>query len=484
MRRADGSQWAAGAALFAAAGLAGAAACDFDAKILGCSGLTGDELARCEAYNAGTMGGGAGGAGGAAGAVGAAGAGGSTMGAGGAGGGGGLVCTLPEVACGAACRNVQADADNCGICGRRCLGAALCVQGACVPEALATNEVAPYALADDGSYLYWVSPAVKANDAAFRSRVRRVAKAGGGAVESLFGSTEVRARSLAFAGGKLFWGDLGTGPADSNQNLFSGTPGSALPDNPPVAAGQLNVQHVAVAGGKVYWTVANDAAVRGKASNGTGVVSPNVLGQSSVGWLAVDGEARPYWLAGVPREVRRLVTAPSTAEAVASGTNVVAVELAGGRYYWADRAVGTVQSRPKATPTEVPRAEFGGRGTVEGFAVVVAGGAGGAAGAGGAGGIGGAAGAGGAAGEAALYVLTSQGGQLKAWRKGPDDDAPLLLGQVTAKADPFYPAGPPFGATHVVVDDKYVYFADVGTVDTAQVVPTSQGDGVVYRVAK
>jgi hypothetical protein len=36
----------------------------------------------------------------------------------------------------------------------------------------------------------------------------------------------------------------------------------------------------------------------------------------------------------------------------------------------------------------------------------------------------------------------------------------------------------------VRVDDDYVYFTDVGTVDVTQVVPTSQGDGVVYRVAK
>ncbi|HEU4410912.1 MAG TPA: hypothetical protein VFS43_37010 [Polyangiaceae bacterium] len=114
--------------------------------------------------------------------------------------------------------------------------------------------------------------------------------------------------------------------------------------------------------------------------------------------------------------------------------------------------------------------------------MVVASGAGGAAGAGGAGGIGGAAGAGGAAGEAALYVLTAQAGRLKAWRKGPDDGEPLLLGEVEAKAESY--EGNPFGAAYVLVDDQYVYFADAGTVDITQVVPTSAGDGVVYRVAR
>jgi hypothetical protein len=99
---------------------------------------------------------------------------------------------------------------------------------------------------------------------------------------------------------------------------------------------------------------------------------------------------------------------------------------------------------------------------------------------------GGAAGAGGAAptGDVALYVLTSQGRQLKAWRKGPDDETPLLLGEVEAKADPY--TGNPFGAAYVLVDAQYVYFADVGTLAgfNPDAVQLSNGDGAVYRVAK
>jgi hypothetical protein len=182
---------------------------------------------------------------------------------------------------------------------------------------------------------------------------------------------------------------------------------------------------------------------------------------------------------GGQREVRRLkMTPPNTHEPVASGPNVVAVELAGGRFYWADGAA--IRSRAKATPTETPRDEFSGQGAVEGFAASVAG-AGGAGGAGGSSGAGGAGGAG-PSGSVTLYVLTAQGRQLKAWRKGPDDDVPLLLGEVTVKAATY--TGNPFGAAHVLVDSSYVYFADVGTVDTNQVVPTSQGDGALYRVAR
>jgi hypothetical protein len=57
-----------------------------------------------------------------------------------------------------------------------------------------------------------------------------------------------------------------------------------------------------------------------------------------------------------------------------------------------------------------------------------------------------------------------------------------LLGEVEAKADPY--GGNPFGAAYVLTDASYVYFADVGRVNVSQVVPESEGDGVVYRVAK
>jgi hypothetical protein len=73
---------------------------------------------------------------------------------------------------------------------------------------------------------------------------------------------------------------------------------------------------------------------------------------------------------------------------------------------------------------------------------------------------------------------------LEVWRATLTDGSDkLLLGRVAVVDQEAY-AGNPFGAAHVRVDEAHVYFADVGTVDTNQVVPVSQGDGVVYRVAK
>ncbi|HEU4410184.1 MAG TPA: hypothetical protein VFS43_33320 [Polyangiaceae bacterium] len=418
---------------------------------------------------------GGGGAGGASGTGGASGLGG---GGGGMGGSGGLACAAPTVECGGACVDLKADdAQNCGACGRSCRGAT-CTQGACVPEAMASNEVAPYALADDGSYLYWVSPAIKDN-VAF-SRMRRVAKASaGGAAENAFAGTIVRARSLAFADGKLFWGDLGASPSDvANQRLVSAAPADLGPQL--VAGAQPGIEHVALAAGKAYWLIGGGGgAVRGKSADGTGDISPEVFGQVNPSWLSVDGDAQPYWVAvdaaGTGREVRRAVSSNAAEPVASGGAGLRAVELFGDRFYWADGAA--VRSRPKASPTEAPREELTAAGPVEGFAVVAAGG-------GGAGGAGGAAGAGGGEGEATLYVLTAEGRQLRAWRKGPDDAEPLLLGEVEAKAAAY--AGNPFGAAYVRVDAQYVYFADVGTLTgaTPELVQVSAGDGVVYRVAR
>ncbi|HEU4536178.1 MAG TPA: hypothetical protein VFS00_18770, partial [Polyangiaceae bacterium] len=209
------------------------------------------------------------GPGGAAGTAGAGGTGGTAgLGGGGAGGGagggsggsGGLACGALKVDCNGACVTVKADdAENCGACGRSCRGST-CEAGACQPEAMtAAGEVAPYALADDGTYLYWVSPAIKAGGSVNDARMRRVAKASaGGAAENVFGSVVVRARSLAFAGGKLYFGDLDAA------GVFSGTPGSAFPDASPFAADQLDVRHLTVAAGKAFWSVGGEGAVRGK----------------------------------------------------------------------------------------------------------------------------------------------------------------------------------------------------------------------------
>jgi hypothetical protein len=439
-------------------GRAGGTALLVGAAWLGCEG---DEAAWCDeargyvcqkgsASASGEGGGtGPGGASGTAGAGGTAGLGGGGAG-GGNGGSGGLACGALEVECDGRCVNVKADdADHCGACGRSCRGSS-CEAGACTPEAMtAAGEVAPYALADDGTYLYWVSPATKAGGSVNDSRMRRVAKASaGGAAENVFGSAVVRARSLAFDGGKLYWGELET------NGIFSGTPGLSFPDASPFAADQLDVRHLAAAAGKAFWSLAGESAVRGKPLAG-GALAPDLGLQANPGWVAADEVGAPYWVAGVTREVRRTKAAAPGYEAFATGAGIVSVELTGDVVYWADAAAGVIRSAPKATtPPAAGAVAFEGSGRVEGFRLE----------------------------GTTLYVVTLQDGALTAWRKAEGDAEPFLLGRVPAKATGY--AGNPFGAAHVLADATYVYFADPGTVDTSPDVDTSEGNGVVYRVAK
>lgn len=394
------------------------------------------------------------GGGGAAGDAGQSGGGGTAgLGGGGAGGVGGLVCETPSVDCEGKCVDVKAsDAENCGACGRSCRGST-CEAGACRPEALTSvGEVAPYALADDGTYLYWASPARKGGSP---TRLRREPKATvGGTGETIFGSVEVRSRSLAFASGKLYFGDLETG------GVVSGAPGASFPDAAPFAADQLDVRALAITASKAFWTSGGESAVRGRLLAG-GAFSPDLGLQANPGWVAADASASPYWVAGAASEVRRLkAVAPgyeafATGSAGAGGAGIVSVELAGETVFWADASAGVIRSAPKmATPPAAGAVAFSGHGRVEGFRVD----------------------------GTTLYVLTLEAGVLKAWRNGPDDEQALLLGKVAAKADGY--AGNPFGAAHVLVDAGFVYFADTGTVDTGQVVPGSLGDGAVYRIAK
>jgi stigma-specific protein Stig1 len=436
---------------------------------------------------------GTGGVGGASGNAGTAGIGGSTMGSAGVGGdggggagSGGMGCTAPKVICGDTCVDPTTDAANCGACGRSCLGTATCSKGACVPEAMTQNgEVAPYALADDGTYLYWVSPATKAN---VESRVRRILKAGpGGPGEAVFPDVDVRAQSLAFMGGKIYYGAL------NSNGVFSGVPDVDFPDSPAFATNQTDVRHIAVTASKVFWSAGAAAAIRGKAIAGT-TIDPNITGQDNPAWVAADATDTPYWIAGTPRELRRTKADAPGYETFTTGNGLVAVELAGEDVYWADATAGVIRSAPKAATLPASGTdEFSGLGRVEGFRVEVPGGAGaggasgagGTSGAGGAAGSSGASGAGGAAGlgdvAATLYVVTTSGQKLQVWRKGPSDEVPFLLGEVGAKAAMY--TKNPFGAAYVLTDEQYVYFADAGTVD-ASTVPVSQGDGVVYRVAK
>jgi hypothetical protein len=332
---------------------------------------------------------------------------------------------------------------------------------------MASNEVAPYALADDGANLYWVSPAIKAG--AFIPSIRRLPKTtpGGAKGDAFAPGVAFRARSLALStdGRFLFWGGL------SDNALYRGDlQATPLPIAAAIEGGEGNVQHVVFADAKVYWTSGTGGAVRGKnPADPNGTVGPELFGQDNPGWLAVDAadSARLYWIAGLDtRDLRRQSAAGSnTAAAFASGAPL-SVEVAGGVVYWAERGTQALRSAPTSAATlpTMGRPLVEQAGAVEGFALDAT------------------------TTPARVYWVSFNGAAtpkvLEVWRANlADGGDKLLLGQVAVKDQAKY-VGNPFGAAHVRVDAQYVYFADVGTVDTNSDVDTSEGDGVVYRVAK
>jgi hypothetical protein len=81
-------------------------------------------------------------------------------------------------------------------------------------------------------------------------------------------------------------------------------------------------------------------------------------------------------------------------------------------------------------------------------------------------------------------VAATLGALLQVWRKNSRPDL-LLLGQVAVRDPTTYAGGNPFGAAYVLVDEGFVYFADIGTLaGQSSGVSLSNNDGVIYRVAR
>ncbi|HEU4409428.1 MAG TPA: hypothetical protein VFS43_29490 [Polyangiaceae bacterium] len=374
-------------------------------------------------------------------------------------GGGPPMCDEGKTGCSGGCFDLLVDPTHCGSCGRACGAGVECQGGACKATELATGEAAPYALAQDDTFLYWVSPAVESD------RVRRVAKAGG-SLGQVFSSTVVRARSLGLEEGKLYWGDLHENPP----GLLSGTPGvggSIDSCCTAVEAGEGGVQHLALGGGKIYWSLLGSASVvRGKLLNAPAdKFDPNVTDQNDPTWVAVESDIL-YWVArtgdGTQHEVRRLVAdPPNTFEPVATNGTFFAVEPVGDRVYWAQHGPDLVVSAPKGAPLDPEQriTEFNQGRRIEGFHVQLNGGL------------------------ATVFVVTFQNGALEVWRKDPSGRDPVLLGRAAVR-DPDY-TGNPIGASHVLADEQFVYFTDVGTItNKGALTPNSARDGVIYRVAR
>jgi hypothetical protein len=384
--------------------------------------------------------------------AGSAGAGGSAGGAGGSAGGSGGS---------AGCGDVRADANNCGECGRVCIGGGACQDGACAPQTLARGVTAPHALAVDAANVYWASPASNANDDDPPTLMRQAKDGTGQAGPLLFATGGVARtdRVSSFALATLAGNDrfVVVGNADSDDLERYGidvAPGTANPLQ-VLQTNEGTINHIAVAGGVAFWTGGDNDVVRSKNVNNVGMLSLNITGQGNPNWITTDAQARPYW---VDNGAVRRPGSGGAPESVVIAGDPLAVEIAEGTIYWLDRdaselrAASLAETLPLAGQAIVTNADV-----LEGFAVDAA------------------------AGRIYWVSFNPTDRQLEVYRADLSGQNKFLLGRTPIVAASY--GANPFGAAYVALDADAVYFADVGTVVQGSP-PTSSDDGVVYRVAR
>ncbi|HEU4534085.1 MAG TPA: hypothetical protein VFS00_08205, partial [Polyangiaceae bacterium] len=397
-----------------------------------------------------------------------AGAGGAGAPVGGAGAGGSaLSCTLPEVACGGACTFVASDPRHCGACDFACEPGAACTQGGCEARAIASNVVAPYALALDATNLYFSAPvAVEAGTPA--PAVLRVPRAGGGVPAPVFAAVARRSRTLYLRENTLFFADLDAG----GEILQGPIDGGAAPQRH--VGGQPGVLHLVAADGQIWWSSFDGtsrvrrAAAAPSPAPAPAEVTPATPQSGQVLSLAVGGsgqQAVAYWVnrgGGTAQQDtglwRRQVSALGPERLVIGGAPLD-LALADDGIYVADANAGVRKAQKTGTnQTLVPvirPADVGG--ALQGIAL--------------------------AAGK--LYWLTYENGQIVVRRSAPDGSALRVLGRASVKRAAYW--AKPFGPSRLLVDGGFVYFSDPGTVtgetqtgDLADAV--GRADGTIYRL--
>lgn len=348
---------------------------------------------------------------------------------------------------------LASDPKNCGACGRDCRGAS-CEDGACQPELLADQLVAPHGLVLSDTSLLWASPAKSIDDgvaAPFLSLTR--SSPPGAAPSSFFGGAPLRARGVAPApGGELAWGDLDLGTISRRA--------SGAVQATTIATGRSDVNHLVISGDYVYWTQGAFAATTAEGGVYRVALSggaPEELAGARLrpDALAVDGETA-YWVdRGPDGQVMRAKVGASP-EIVERAADPIAVAASGGRVVWADRSSGRVAAIAEAgaAVTTVVRDASE---SVEGVALE---------------------------GDVVYRVAFRPADRrLVVKRSALDGTGEVLLTRI-APADAGY-ASNPFGAFVLALDDAYLYIADPGTLSTDPPgVPLSQKNGRVYRTAR
>jgi hypothetical protein len=168
--------------------------------------------------------------------------------------------------------DLSSDDKNCGACGHDCLGGA-CAGSVCQPFALATGESYPWALAIDGSNVYWTT---------LGGAIRTVAKTGG--TPTSLATGQGYPYGIAVDGANAYWANTTSGVVEScAKGGCSSTP-TALATN------QGYVYGIATDGKNVYWAQYQQNGELRKCAVGGCSDTPTTLVSATYGYqVATDG---------------------------------------------------------------------------------------------------------------------------------------------------------------------------------------------------
>lgn len=402
---------------------------------------------------------------GAAGAAGSGGEGGGSAGAGGA------LCAPPLAACGASCADLETDAANCGECGYACGDGSSCAKGECTPVIVAPNVFAPYALALDSTNLYWTAPVVEVTGSPLPT-VFKVAR-WGGTPESAFATSTGRSRALALSETTLYFSKL-----DAVGQLLKGDVRGDPPEEH--VAGQVGLQHVAVAGDELVWATSDGATSRVRRARARGAIAAGdvvqVMASAQAGltsWVWAEGSGAQrtvYWASRIsdnvaPTNLWRRGPLEGVPSRILNAGSLGQFALAGDYVYLTSGpASGIVRANKAGGVDQTPTPAAPGSETSDAFMGLTAS-------------------------SDRLYWLTFAEGELVLHRASLDGSGARVLGRVKVKNGASYRTQS-LAPAYVAVGGGDVYFADQGTL-TGDVNAASnprldnvrgKADGTIYRL--